>query len=560
MHPANLLDRLEQLRNLRDQPSSQEKLKLLQTLQRERFTKAELVERFHDLLCFLRAYPDNPETLEQTEKCLNEFSSRNDLRKFKNELASTGIAGTPIDYRFFHPMAVWLTRHWGKDLKIDWPEVEDTEKLMEIMPLLVSSAESSLFDDYDYDAKEWLQRLKGPKETEAEFLIKRINKIYRSSFEREALHDKLNLPFRLMPGVDTPSMTHAKYLKQAVSYVKDTKKAKRPNLRQVINNHPVHIHKVSEPEAEKLIDLARTAMVTHERDIDAFSYGSKKDVRLIDCGDGLQFVCIGTLPERRYLLPGLYGFLNLKNGVPTGYFQVSVIAEMAEVSFNTFSSFRGADAAMIYARALAMTHQLFGIKTFVLDNYQLGHGNKEGLLSGVWWFYYKLGFRPRNRETMQVISKELAAMKRKARHRSSLNTLTRLAEDYMYLELDPKQKNEDLFPMSWNVAPGISNYLASRFGADREKGIRLCIHEVLKRLNLKKLPSSSADEKQAWESWTPLVVQLAGIEKWSLENRRKLVKIINAKGGQRESDYIHLFSQHEPLLRAIKKFAEGVEL
>lgn len=555
-----MLTQLEKLRNLRDQQSSQEKLQLLRSLQKKRFADAESIERFHDMLCFLRAYPDNAEILKQVEKSMSEFSARSDLRKYKNELASSGIAGTPIDYRFFHPMAAWLTRHWGKYLHIDWPEVEDAEKLMEIMPLLVSSGESSLFDDFDYSAKEWLQRLKGETETEAEFLVKRINKIYRNSFEREALHDKLNLPFRLMPGPDTPAMTRAKYLKQAVCYVKNSTKSKRPDLRQVINNHPVHIRKASETEGEKLIDLARTAMVTHERDIDAFSYGSKKDVRLVDCGDGLQFICIGTIPERRYLLPGLYGFLNLKNGVPTGYFQISVISEMAEVSFNTFSSFRGADAAMTYARALAMTHRLFGIKTFVLDNYQLGHGNKEGLLSGVWWFYYKLGFRPRNKETMQVIRKELTSMKRKPGHRSSLNTLTRLAEDYMYFELDPKQINEDLFPMSWNIAPGISNYLARQFGADREKGIRNCISEALGKLGLRKLPALSADEKQAWEQWAPLIVQLAGIERWSQANKRLLTKIVKAKGSQRESDYIRLFSQHKPLQRAIIKFAEGVEL
>jgi hypothetical protein len=560
MSPELLLTRLEKLRNLRDQQSIDEKLLLLQSLQKRRFRQAEPIRRFHDILCFLRAYPENNDILRQVESCLDEFSSRSDLRRHRNELASSGIAGSPIDYRFFHCMASWLARHWGKYLHIDWPEVDDPEKLMEIIPLLVSLGESSLFDDFDYSPRDWLQRLKGENETDAEFLIKRINTLYRNSFEREALHDKLNLPFRLLPGPDTPSVTSCKYLNQPVSYVHETRKAKRPNLRQVINNHPVSIRKVSESEGEKLIDLARTAMMTHERDIDAFSYGSKKDVRLVDCGDGLQFICIGTLPERRYLLPGLYGFLNLKNGVPTGYFQVSVIGEMAEVSFNTFSSFRGSDAAIIYARALAMTHQLFGVKTFVLDNYQLGHSNKEGLLSGVWWFYYKLGFRPRNRETMQLISKELATMKRKPGHRSSLNTLTRLAEDYMYFELDPEKINEDLFPMSWNIAPGISTYLAKRFGAEREKGIRICINEVIARLGLRKLPVLTRDERQAWIRWAPLIVQLKGIERWSQANRRKLVKIVKAKGGQRESDYIHLFSQHKPLQRAIIKFSEQVEI
>jgi hypothetical protein len=66
---------------------------------------------------------------------------------------------------------------------------------------------------------------------------------------------------------------------------------------------------------------------------------------------------------------------------------------MAEILFNTFNSFRGSDAAHNYAKALAMTHRMFGTRTFVLDNYQLGYENKEGLLSGVCWFCCKLGFR-----------------------------------------------------------------------------------------------------------------------------------------------------------------------
>jgi len=355
-------------------------------------------------------------------------------------------------------------------------------------------------------------------------------------------------------------MTHARYLQQPVSFVKHRKRSGRPNLRQVINQLKIRIRKVGESEGEKLIDLARTAMITHERDIDAFSQGDKRDVRLVDCGDGLQFVCIGTVPERRYALPGLYGFLNLKNGVPTGYFQISVLFEMAELSFNTFSSFRGSDAANIYARALAMTHQIFGVRTFVLDSYQLGYGNREGLLSGVWWFYYKLGYRPRNRKIQQLVRRELALMKRKPGHRSSLETLSRLAGDYMYFELDPKQKNDNLFPPSWNIAPAISAYLAQRFGAEREKGLRLCAREAATRLGLKKLPALSPDERRAWYAWAPLILNLTGIERWSRQNRQKLVKIIRAKAGRRESDYIQLLAQHKPLQRAIMKFANQVEL
>ena len=174
---------------------------------------------------------------------------------------------------------------------------------------------------------------------------------------------------------------------------------------------------------------------------------------------------------------------------------------MAEISFNTFTSFRGSDAALNYARALAMTQRLFGIKTFVLDQYQLGYANKEGLESGVWWFYYKLGYRPRDKTVQKLVKKELAVMKRVPGHRSSLTTLSRLAEEYMFFELYPGKTNEDLFPLSWNIAPGLSAYLAKRFGADREKGLKICAIEAARRLGLNKIPQLSPQEKRAWNGW-----------------------------------------------------------
>ena len=56
-----------------------------------------------------------------------------------------------------------------------------------------------------------------------------------------------------------------------------------------------------------------------------------------------------------------------------------------------------------------MVHHLFGARAFSIDPYQLGHDNREGLLSGAWWFYYKLGFRPYDPEVRRVLRGEFAS-------------------------------------------------------------------------------------------------------------------------------------------------------
>lgn len=115
-------------------------------------------------------------------------------------------------------MAHWLARHWPQHLHLDWPEIDDPDKIVEILPLLVPFNETHQFDDFDFTAKEWIERLKGADGTDAAFIIRRNKSIYSNSFEREQLHDRLDLAFRLEPGSDTPSSTHAKYSSVKIKY------------------------------------------------------------------------------------------------------------------------------------------------------------------------------------------------------------------------------------------------------------------------------------------------------------------------------------------------------
>src|SRR5260221_8761885 len=49
----------------------------------------------------------------------------------------------------------------------------------------------------------------------------------------------------------------------------------------------------------------------------------------------------------RSLLESVYGFLTLKNGVPMGYVLTSALYHSAEVAFNVFDTFRGAEAGPV---------------------------------------------------------------------------------------------------------------------------------------------------------------------------------------------------------------------
>jgi len=92
------------------------KLALLGRLERADLRSARAVRRLHEVLCFLRAYPDDARLLAQVERMLARFPRRPDLKRAREALADTGIAGTAIRYRFFWSTLRWLARRWPERL------------------------------------------------------------------------------------------------------------------------------------------------------------------------------------------------------------------------------------------------------------------------------------------------------------------------------------------------------------------------------------------------------------------------------------------------------------
>src|SRR5258705_8134165 len=137
-------------------------------------------------------------------------------------------------------------------------------------------------------------------------------------------------------------------------------------------------------------------MVTRSRDLDAFAHGDPRDVRLVDDGDGLSFALIGVLPGRRLFLPAVYGALSLRNGVPIGYVQFDVLFGNAEVSYNTFETFRGGEAGVVFFPLLSAGRRLFGGRSFLIEPYQPRAGNEERVLSRAWGVFAPIGVKAKD--------------------------------------------------------------------------------------------------------------------------------------------------------------------
>jgi hypothetical protein len=555
----NTLRSLERVHRQYGDGLAARKRALLEKLAGARLPSAAAVQRLHEVLCFLRAYPDEASVLERVERLLAGFDARRDLRAHAEALQDSGIAGTPTVYRFFFETAQWLARRWPDRLTVVWPELESPERLERALTLLALPAEQPGLDEVAYPVREWVHRLKNEKEADGAFLVRRFAALAADSFVRQFLYEDIGFWLRLAPGPDTPARTRARLPRRSIHWQRGPLSGPRPDLLAGLKRPPLSVRPVSGREARRLIDMTHEAMVTRSRDLDAFAYGSPDDVRMVDCGDGLEFAAIGMVPERRLMLEAVYGFLTLKNGVPVGYVLNSALFGSAEIAYNVFDTYRGAEAAHIYGRVLSMVHHMFGADTFTIYPYQLGHENEEALQSGAWWFYQKLGFRARDPAVLALMDRELEHMRRRPGHRSDIATLRRLAPENVYLQTGREREDViGILPLP-DIGLAVTDFLARRFGADREEATRACSSETLRRLGLRSLRGFTSGERLAWERWAPLVACLPGVERWTPAERRALVAIIRAKGGPRESDFVRRFDAHPRLRHAIRRLATTLE-
>ncbi len=557
MTAREALASLERLRYTHGGEAAAAKAACLAVLARRSLGGARAVERLHEALCFLRAYPDDPGILARVTGMLARFERRPDLRHHRRALADTGIAGTAIRFPFFAGTARWIAARWGDRLTVDWKAFANLEALERVFPLVTLRAEAPGLDELDLGTHGWVNRLKGPHETDGAFLVRRLATLGRDPFEHEWAYEGLELPLVLAPGPDGPSRTRAAAEVPVVSFQTAPLDRSRPDVLREVARPPLRVVSASLPEGRRLLDLAREAMVARQRDLDVFQWGDPRDVRLAHFPDALTFVVIGAVPARRLLLESVYGFLTLKNGVPVGYVLVSALFGSSEIAYNVFETFRGGEAGRIYGKVLSTARHLFGSDVFTIFPYQLGgYDNPEALESGAWWFYEKLGFRPRAPRIAALWNEERARMRNDAAHRSSIATLKVLASENLYFHLG-KDREDALGLLELpNVGLAVTDMLARRFGSDRGRAEAVLVLEARDLVGPRSLTGWSASERLAFRRWAPLVAILPGLERWPAAEKRALAAVIRAKGGRRESDFVRLFDAHRKLRGAIARLAK----
>lgn len=549
-----LLAQLDELKRSFDRQSRARILNILIQLERRRFTDADALIRFHETLLFIRAYPPSALVLRRVEKILALFIERvetlseagGDLSPFESVEVS-GISGTAVEDTFSYNIVRWLVLRHPSQVSIDWEAHEDEYRLAATWPRFLPLLEEDALVEANVPYPVWLRAAKGRGLRDLAWLIERFRRLPLAEKEKAELYESLKLYVRWELGNSRATRTLMKRPVRKIFYhTKPLMRRSDVSLAREFAESPIPLQRLSRAQGAAVLNLARETSTVRYRELYGFTHGDARRVLRADIGRGVEVFLMGVLPERRLPLRAYHAGLIFKNGVPVCYVEGLSLFERMEIGFNVYYTFREGESAWIYARVMKIFRQLLNVTTFSIDPYQVGHENEEGIESGAFWFYRKLGFRPSLPRVAKLMRAEERKLAARPTYRTPANTLRQLAAGHMLLEIPPASRSRwDRFQIR-KVGLAVQRRMASRFNGDAAKFRHAAVESVTRSLGVR-TKDWKQDESRALEDFALVLALIPDLARWTKDERRDVVRIVRAKAGADESRYLRLLQRHSRL-------------
>ena len=445
---TELLNELDELKNQFTPDASRRIERLLEQLSRKKFTDTDSLVRYHEILLFLRAYAQTASMARRTERELRGFPNRVsylvekeiDISPLQHPEVS-GIAGTSVTDTFSFYIVRWLQQYFSSQVKIDWDWFENENRLAEVWPRFMPLLEEDAWVEANVPYRKWLDAARKGR-SELEWLIERFDELPKPNDERAEIYNSQQIYICWTPRFKVSRTGMRMPARKAFYHRGPLIQRREIDLKKELAAPSPSLQKLSPAEGEKALDMARAASTIRYRELYGFTHGDPKHVYRAELGRGVELFLTGLPPEKRLPLRAIHAAMIYKNSVPVGYFEGISLFERMESGFNLYYTFRDGETAWLYARTLNVFHHFTGTRAFWLDPYQIGYENEEGIESGAFWFYRKLGFRPTRTDVLELALREEEKIKTRKGYRTSAATLRRLAAGPMIFELDSERRGD----------------------------------------------------------------------------------------------------------------------
>lgn len=491
-------------------------------------TRAERLGALHDRLCFARAFPRSAADLRRALKGLARFERL--VAPVKDELENTGIAGTVCRYPFNYRMAQWLLARYGRAVAIDWRRYKrhEWDDVAAALSLCVAWAENEGLDDDDVPSWAWIRWAKrGDRASDLAWLIAMLKRAGLGPEVERHVYESLDLPLIWDLAGCRDAVTNARLKVGRVFHTKALRQGRPADFTGDVLEDVPALELLRPRRADRIIDAARAALSQREREFHVVVHANREETYRFDAGRGLEIYVFGLERRLRLTLEADYGALLVRNGVPIGYGYAVMLFDRADLAINVFETYRAGESPYIFSRFAALFHHHFGADKLVMRRYQVGWQNPEGIETGSFWFYYKLGFRPVEGRVRDLAAAEAARLARRRGARSNPEMLKRLARSDLVLCLDgsPVERFRDVSVRSVGLA--VTRLIEQRYGGDRRRAQDALAARVSRALGV-----------EVRGRLVPVAALIPDLARWPATDRRQLAAALLAKEARREGPYV----------------------
>ncbi|MDB5282028.1 MAG: hypothetical protein JWO06_1103 [Bacteroidota bacterium] len=544
MNQQQLVSQLFTIRNQYGTGLADQKLNLLQKLRCEELKSYESINTCNNTLLFLMAYPDNKVVFDLAETRLNQLAAylKGD-ENIRYRVFNSGITGTQVCAEYSFEMVKWLKAKYRENVYIESIS-EPTWQMKSILSVVLPLVESEIMQDENSTWQLWIKKCTA----DGEDLLDTLIAAFDQSPIRPEVKDELWTALAINVVVNINQHLHL--LKNLTSVYYHKAFIKKANMEEHERDKPLKI-KLSESEAEKVLECGRMILVRYLREIDPITFSSPSLISYYKLSRGLSIALFSMTINRRRPIDSYMAYVVFKNGLPISYGGSWVLFDSSRIAFNVFVPYRGGESLHTFEQILKAHKHAFRLKRFTADPYQIGKHNSDGIKSGAFWVYHKMGFRPIKQEQKLIAEAEAQKQLSIPHYRTPASVLNKLANSRLELILGKKPVSFDATDLSLVYFNLVKKY----FNGNRAKAQSACYNKLIKILKLGK-PEEDETIKHLLRNWCVILMADSSAFSANKQLSQTVKKVFSLKAKGSEEEYIRGLQPALPLRKFIEEIVK----
>lgn len=444
-----------------DEESNTQKITLLELLSKRKIVCNSVLDKYVNALLFICAFPNNKKIKLLAERELKRITTtlKSASQKSKEQYVNSGLPYTEYLGCFSHTFVSRLFTNPGREVQLS--SIENTKfDLNDILYLTLPPMERSITTS-GYLNLDLLNALLIDKKKQLPFILNELNRIKNQTFVKDFLYDGLEIYVKLIPRKKEFSKLYNRIKKQEIYFHSEIIK-KFDHLE--LFNRKVSATTLNQKEKTNLLLVINNAMAVTARETDTVTYMDENSLQYYVLERGLSVAIYGMISERQLPLESYVGYTLFKNEFPVAYGGAWVFGERSDFGINIFDAFRGGESGYMMCQLLRVFRQVFQINYFLVEAFQYGLDNPEGIDSAAFWFYYRYGFRPLDKEINKIADNEFKKISASKKYRTSKRTLLKFTESNIALNLGKT------IPVSiGDITTKVRQMIQRKYKGDREQ-------------------------------------------------------------------------------------------